>query len=217
MNLLPSGLAPVDNRTVIDILFPNPFKGQETPPSERTNWPKSWTQWKTANQRAWSLYASTWDGFWTSKGFLVQTKEEQAEALRQQEFEGKEEQSTIQSVRNKEFRKQSMQQLQSNVQKNTEFLRDESAQAREQFQNATGIRSTDDLKRIMGDMLKIFTECVREFMNGYRQGRDDETEKVLTQYFQEIKQEVSEKIWRSKTAHKRRKRKTSSLATCRPL
>jgi hypothetical protein len=35
-------------------------------------------------------------------------------------------------------------------------------------------------------MLRLANECVTEFMKGYRLGRDDEVDKMLTQYFQEL-------------------------------
>jgi hypothetical protein len=34
-------------------------------------------------------------------------------------------------------------------------------------------------------MMKLATDCLREFMAGYRQGRDQEVEKMMNEYFQE--------------------------------
>lgn len=34
-------------------------------------------------------------------------------------------------------------------------------------------------------MMQTGTECIREFMAGYRQGRDQEVDKMLNEYFKE--------------------------------
>jgi len=45
--------------------------------------------------------------------------------------------------------------------------------------------SKDDLQRMASDSMKLATECLKEFMSGYRQGRDQEIDKMLNEYFQD--------------------------------
>jgi hypothetical protein len=49
----------------------------------------------------------------------------------------------------------------------------------------TKIYTKEDLKKWAGEQLKLATQCVNEFMAGYRSGRDEEVEKMLNQYFKE--------------------------------
>jgi hypothetical protein len=44
-------------------------------------------------------------------------------------------------------------------------------------QEITGASTKEDLKVWVGDMLKLGTECLTEFMSGYRKGRDEEIDR----------------------------------------
>lgn len=79
----------------------------------------------------------------------------------------------------------SVDKLQTNVSQNLQVAKDSAADLLEQAKEKTDIRSKDDLQRVAGDMMKLATECVKEFMAGYRQGRDQEVDKMLHEYFQE--------------------------------
>jgi hypothetical protein len=57
----------------------------------------------------------------------------------------------------------------------------------EQAKDTTGIHNTEDLRMVAEDMMRLATQCLKEFMAGYRQGRDDEVDKMLNEYFQEEK------------------------------
>ncbi len=55
----------------------------------------------------------------------------------------------------------------------------------EQAKEQTGIRNQEDLKAFASDTMRLATECLKEFMAGYREGRDNEIDKMLHEYFQE--------------------------------
>jgi hypothetical protein len=114
-----------------------------------------------------TAYKSTWDGFFTSKGFIVEHKEDEGLDLKENIHE-------------------KTQEVKGNVKQNVHFLAQESDSVRQKVTEATGISTKEDLRRVAAEMMRLAANCVNEFMSGYRKGRDDEVEKMLTQYFQEI-------------------------------
>lgn len=82
-------------------------------------------------------------------------------------------------------------QVEDNVQKNAQFVRENAQELLQHTQDRTGIRSTEDLKELAAEWMKLATECLKEFMAGYRKGRDDEIDKMLHEYFQDEEKEES--------------------------
>jgi hypothetical protein len=75
--------------------------------------------------------------------------------------------------------------IRSNVARNLEVARREGTDIIEQAKEQTGIRNQEDLKAFASDTMRLATECLKEFMAGYREGRDNEIDKMLHEYFQE--------------------------------
>ena len=98
-------------------------------------------------------------------------------------------------------------QIQSNVAKNVKFLEVEGTEALEQVQKKTGIYTLADLKAWTALQLQLATECVQEFMAGYREGRDDEVEKMMNQYFQGMWEDEEPEASDEEPKKKRRKPK----------
>ena len=69
------------------------------------------------------------------------------------------------------------------------IVRQDAQELLEHAKDTTGIRTQDDLKALASEAMKVATECIREFMAGYRSGRDSEIDKVLHEYFQDDKDE----------------------------
>jgi hypothetical protein len=89
--------------------------------------------------------------------------------------------------------------------KNARLVKEEVESLRTQVRDATGIHSKEDVRKWVGEMMQLFSDCVKEFMAGYRKGRDDEVEKMLTEYFQELEKSAST------SPRKRRKRKRREI------
>lgn len=174
VNIADSENSSIDNRTVMDILFPNPFKGMPLP--EQPKWPTTYTKWKEILSLAWRDYKETWVGFTTSKGILVQDQNDEE----QQKLEQKRK-VTIDSKKNEVLR---------NMKRNRRFLQVSAMKIREEVRTRTGITSMEDVKRYAADAMRLATECLQQFMSGYRKGRDDEVENMLTQYFQQLEQKA---------------------------
>jgi hypothetical protein len=73
----------------------------------------------------------------------------------------------------------------NNAVRNLHLIRQDAAKILDQAKEQTGIYTTDDLKALATEMMKLGTECLREFMAGYREGRDREMDKMLNEYFRE--------------------------------
>jgi len=167
-----------DTRTVKDILWPNPWK-DEPPLEEPVKWPNTYEGWRILLSRAWSDYKYTWRGFTTSKGLFVEDPEDVAQAQKERE-------KAVGEMRDRAV------ELQENAKRNAEFLKDEAFNLRQEVQERTGIHNKEDLRKWAAEMMRLASDCVNQFMQGYRKGRDDEVEKMLTQYFEELEKEANQ-------------------------
>ena len=165
----------VDTRTIMDILYPNPFKGMERP--DRIKWPKTMAKWREALSLAWQDYKSTWVGFTTSKGLFVEDVDPDQQMNKEQ---------IVENIKSKG------KEVMVNVKRNTRFLNASAMKIRKEVHERTGITNMEDVKAFAADAMRLATECLNQFMQGYRKGRDDEVEKMLTQYFQNLEQQANE-------------------------
>jgi hypothetical protein len=166
-----------DKRSIRDILLPQPFKNSSQLDDDKIIWPTSVSMWRRTLSQAWATYLTSWDGFFTSQGFIVQSKEE-----RQLQLNIKDAELAVENKRDE---------VTANVKRNVDFVKEESTRLRNEVRERTGIHTVEDLRRIAGDLMKLASNCVKEFMVGYRKGRDDETEKMLTLYFQDLDDKVN--------------------------
>lgn len=179
-----------DTRRIIDIVFPNPYRYDKKEEKDKMKWPKDLkTVWLIISDAV-TQYRLTWEGFFSSRGLLVETPEESstngltASAL----------QRDAESKKNEIVR---------NAKKNALFVQDEALELRKEVRERTGINSSEDLKRYAAEAMQLMSTSLKEFMAGYRKGRDDEVEKMLTEYFQDLKKKFSKP--------RRRKRKRRVL------
>ena len=163
----------IDNRTVMDILFPNPFK--DMPQPEERKWPRTYSKWKEILSLTWRDYKETWVGFTTSKGILVQDQND----AQQQQLAEQQRNDMIDAKKNEVMR---------NMKRNRRFLQVTAMKIRHEVRTRSGITSMEDMKQYAADAMRLATECLQQFMSGYRKGRDDEVEKMLTQYFQQLEE-----------------------------
>jgi phage anti-repressor protein len=165
-----------DTRTVRDILWPSPYRlrGEKEPGLDL---PKTYEEWKIILPEAWALYKWTWRGFMSSRGFIV------VDPLDKVESEKEVQETMVKIAATKD---EAMAQAKANA----EFLKEEALSLKQQVQERTGIHTKEDLRRFAAEMMRLASECVSEFMKGYRKGRDDEVERMLTQYFEELEKEI---------------------------
>ena len=167
--------------TISEIIFGKPPKKPEGFQDGGKRWPRTIDEWRESLRVNIPLYVASFEGYlpwWKDKGTLERLMgkelkdkglplgEEMEKAL--DKWEGKTQDAP--------------QQFQNNM----ELLKVEGQKALEQAKKNTGIYTKEDLRIFAEDMLRLANECLAEFMKGYRSGRDDEVDKMLTQYFQEL-------------------------------
>jgi len=170
--------------TVSEIIFGKPPKKPEGFKPEK-RWPRTIEEWKGIIRIRLPQYWASYEGYmpwWEDKGTLERLMEKE---LKEQGL----------PIDNKlanalEFWEKKKAKAPQQVDNNLQLLKKEGAKALEKVKENTGIRTKEDLKIFAEDMLRLANDCLGEFMKGYRQGRDDEVEKMLNIYFQELDQAV---------------------------
>lgn len=69
--------------------------------------------------------------------------------------------------------------MKENVARNVDFLQSQGTEWHDRIRKETGILTLTDLRAWAGRQMKLATECLTSFMEGYRQGRDEEVERML--------------------------------------
>ena len=67
---------------------------------------------------------------------------------------------------------------------------------------------------MISESMRLATDCLKEFMAGYRKGRDEEVDKMLHKYFQELNWEedpVTDDTGNNTAKVRRRKPKRAQL------
>lgn len=76
--------------------------------------------------------------------------------------------------------------LRNNVDRNVETIKEGGGAVLDEMKEITGIHNNRDLKKWAMEQLKLANECVGDFMKGYREGRDEEVDKMMNEYFKDI-------------------------------
>ncbi|KAL3798402.1 hypothetical protein HJC23_005055 [Cyclotella cryptica] len=96
--------------------------------------------------------------------------------------------------RSKEKAADAANQISQNVQKNISTIQQEAPKLLSTAQKLTGISTREELREWVSEQLKLGTECLSMFMKGYREGRDEEVDKMLHEYFKELDQDKGNEI-----------------------
>jgi hypothetical protein len=145
-------------------------------------------------RRAWALYKETWEDGISGRPSAAKLQRLQEEELLkqlseethlQQHSSGKNFDSTAQHP---------WQDVSDNASRNLHIAREEVQRLLKEAKERTGIHTQDDLKAVATQMMQLGTECIREFMAGYRQGRDQEIDKMLNEYFRDESNDNMDKV-----------------------
>ena len=200
-----------DTHTIGDLIWPNPYYSEEENKlwwaSVRKEFWYFLCHLHPSNciptfRLAWREYRQSWEGFWTQRGFLVLTKEELAEQERKEREERGDDQDPVEEnnddrddydENNNDKKKKkkddndkedTLDMMQRNARRNFRGVKTMALMIRKQVREKTGIQSSGDIMALSRYFMEQFTEVIQQFMAGYRKGRDEEVEKMLTQYFQ---------------------------------
>lgn len=189
-----------DTRTVTDILFPNPYANEPDPLAFATGKGLSFLQMRTVLYKAVVAYRDSWKGFFTSRGLLVEDEDEI-----KQKAEAAAKAANKTSTDKEKTSPMTLDAIQENAKTNFSTLRDDAEFIKKEVSDRTGVHTTDDLKRIAEDMLRLATDCVQDFMNGYRKGRDDQIDRMLelTLEDEEKEKKVEEQVKRKRRPKRR--------------
>jgi len=100
-----------------------------------------------------------------------------------------------------------------NASRNIKLVRQDAQHLLQATKDQTGVHTMQDMKVIATEMMKLATDCIKGFMAGYRQGRDDEIDRMLNEYFQEREgegegeKEGQQKVDTTRKRSKKRRRK----------
>mmetsp|Transcript_2763 Transcript_2763/g.7730 ORF Transcript_2763/g.7730 Transcript_2763/m.7730 type:complete len:344 (-) Transcript_2763:1129-2160(-) len=179
-------------RTAKEILFPEPYGPEYT----KEEWQEYWACLRSptivmrAAREAWADYKETWEGFFEQRGLVVYTKEE-LEAKEREKIAAEEEKLAKEMEQQQQGQQgptnskskavQAM--VERNARRNARAIKTAALMLRKQVRETTGVQSKEDLRNLAGDFMKLMSNSLKEFMEGYREGRDEETENVLKKYF----------------------------------
>jgi len=147
---------------------------------------KSFRDWVRVFQLTWNSYKLTWEGFLSSSISSSPTSLSKDETHQQQD-----EQRQKQADETREQIIATAQQIQENVKSNIQTLEQTSQNVIQYAKDTTQIQNKTDLKRWMMMQMQLATDMLREFMNGYRQARQEEMERTITQYFKDLEDDPS--------------------------
>lgn len=155
-------------------------------PSEQAvsnyNWPKSVAEWRDVLSKTWESYIDTFEG-WDLDGER-EKKEKEDKKKREEDEEDLEHEYIIEY--DEEGMKRKRKEIVDNLGRNLNEIETTGRELLEQTKTTSGIQSKEDLKRWAGDQIKLATESLSEFMNGYREGRDEELDRMLNEYFKDV-------------------------------
>uniref|UniRef100_A0A7S4MVL0 Uncharacterized protein n=1 Tax=Odontella aurita TaxID=265563 RepID=A0A7S4MVL0_9STRA len=170
----------VKSDSLYKILWGVPQPNPEEDDEKEIVWSNiSWDVWKKALEKSWIQYSMTWEGFFSNHGATDKEEEVQEQERGDIDFDLDIDELRI---RQKKMQKNVADRLGSNL--NT--IETEGTKFTKFAKQKTGIRNKDDLVKWAGEQIKLATECVNEFMQGYREGRDTEVDKMLNEYFKEF-------------------------------
>lgn len=184
--------------------------------------PRTIEGWRICIRRAWNTYLFLWEGSFLSE----KIRDKDGNIIGVKKVDEDEEEDDMKETM-KEKATDTATQIAQNVQKNVATIQHEAPKLLVSAQKLTGISTKEELKQWATEQLKLGTECLSMFMKGYRQGRDDEVDKMLHEYFNDIdeekqddaakeqmstdeKTETEKRQWGRKARRKKRKEKLES-------
>ena len=169
----------IDYNNTSTVLFgspmDNPIRRAYIESQIKWKYPRTIEGWKYVLGRAWANYLWTWEGW------LLPTKlrDEHGNIVEPE----KEDESAKETWNEKAA--DAAGQISQNVQNNISTIQQEAPKLLLTAQKLTGISTKEELKQWASEQLKLGTECLTMFMKGYREGRDEEVDKMLHEYFKD--------------------------------
>jgi len=155
---------------------------------------EGWKGYRHAFSLTWTDYKSTWKGFFDNHG--------QSNRSNQHKNNDNNNDNNILSDVVLPSLQNASENLSINISRNKESLKETSSDLLSLAKEQTGLRNKADVKQFTLNQIRLATECVGEFMKGYRKGRDSESERVLNEYWKGLEEEGSEILSNSEKIEK---------------
>lgn len=167
--------------TLFGMPIGNPLRERYIMSQRKVKYPRTWSGWKTVLGRTWEKW------LWTFEGFLIKEKKRDADGNIIPDDEGDDELGFNQEDKNlRDKAKDAADHIAQNVERNISTMKKEGPKLIQMGQEMTGISTKEELREWISEQLKLATACISEFMKGYRTGRDEEVDRMLHEYFQDL-------------------------------
>ena len=166
---------------------PNPADYAEEP-RKVYEIPKTIGGWKAVLSKTWDQYYDTFEGWETEDERQErEQKEKRANGIANEDADEEEDDGVLYEIEiDEDAIKRKQREITDNVGRNINVLSSTGQDLLEQAKGKTGIRTKEDIKHWAGEQMKLMTACLSEFMGGYREGRDEEVDRMLNEYFKEL-------------------------------
>lgn len=150
--------------------------------------PKTLEGWKTFVRDVWTTYYNTFQGWETEEERIEREREERrTKGLPVDDADGEDETETVYEIEyDEDALRRKQKDITDNVGRNLNIAHSTGQDLLEKAKEKTGIRTKEDLKIWAGEQMKLATACLSEFMGGYREGRDEEVDRMLNEYFKDL-------------------------------
>lgn len=150
--------------------------------------------WKTLFQDVWTTYHNTFEAWETEEERIEREREERrAKGLPIDEEQDEDDMETVYQIEyDEDALRQKQKEITDNFGRNLNIAHSTGQDLLEQAKEKTGIRTKEDLKIWAGEQMKLATTCLSEFMGGYREGRDEEVDRMLNEYFKDLDESNNE-------------------------
>jgi len=155
---------------------------------KKAKYPRTIEGWKTLGSRVWKKYMWTFEGFLLAEKHRMDDKGNIIPLENQKAKGGDVDDEDDKSLRDKAT--EAADQVSNNLQKNISTLKEEAPKLVQMGKDTTGISTKEELREWVSAQLKLGTECLSEFMKGYRKGRDEEIDRMLHEYFKELDEQT---------------------------
>ena len=189
--------------------FGNPIRERYIRSLQPINYPKSIHGWRALFRKSWEKYT------WTFEGFLLKEKkrDEYGNVIQRKEGEDtNDEELEVNDTKSlRAAATDAASGIANNVQQNITTLQQEAPHILRMGQQVTGISTKEELREWVRDQLKLGTACLTEFMAGYRKGRDEEIDRMLHAYFNELEGDNTKEVQHIGGDENRNNNESSSL------
>ena len=79
--------------------------------------------------------------------------------------------------------------IEKNINRNTKFMKKRGDEILKIAKEETGISNKEELRQWINEQVKLGTLCLSQFMEGYREGRDNELDRMINEYFTDLDEE----------------------------